>query len=86
MPYVSFFFGIVIRMFHNEHNPPHFHAEYQGQRGVFNFDGEMIRGSMKSRRAIKLTREWAELRREELVKNWDNAAQGKEIGKIDPLD
>ena len=33
------FFGIIIRMFHREHNPPHFHAEYQGQAGVFNFDG-----------------------------------------------
>ena len=32
MPYVSMFFRIIIRMFHKEHNPPHFHAEYQGQR------------------------------------------------------
>ena len=30
MPIVSIFFGIVIRMFHREHAPPHFHASYQG--------------------------------------------------------
>lgn len=30
MPVISMFFGIVIKMFYNEHNPPHFHAEYQG--------------------------------------------------------
>jgi len=41
MPYVSMFFGIIIQMFHNEHNPPHFYAEYQGQRGMFSFDGEI---------------------------------------------
>jgi len=46
MPYVSMFFGIIIRMFHNDHNPPHFHAEYQGQRGVFGMDGNMIKGNI----------------------------------------
>jgi hypothetical protein len=35
------FFGIIIRMFYNEHNPPHFHAEYQGAEGKFNFEGEL---------------------------------------------
>ena len=28
MPEISRFFGIVIRMFYNDHQPPHFHAEY----------------------------------------------------------
>jgi hypothetical protein len=28
MPTISRFYGIVIRMFFNEHAPPHFHAEY----------------------------------------------------------
>ncbi|WP_459937402.1 DUF4160 domain-containing protein [Desulfonatronum parangueonense] len=26
MPGVARFYGIIIAMFHNEHNPPHFHA------------------------------------------------------------
>lgn len=30
MPTISMFLGIVIRMNWLEHNPPHFHAEYQG--------------------------------------------------------
>jgi len=86
MPYVSMFFGIIIRMFHNEHNPPHFHADYQGQRGIFNFDGEMIKGNMKSRRANQLIKEWALLHRKELDKNWEKATQGKQIDRIEPLD
>ncbi len=28
MPQISCFFGIIIRMFYNDHLPPHFHAEY----------------------------------------------------------
>ena len=30
MPEISRFFGIVIKMFFDDHNPPHFHAEYSG--------------------------------------------------------
>ncbi len=86
MPYVSLFFGILIRMFHNEHNPPHFHAEYQGQRGLFDFNGNMMRGSFKSKTALKLIKEWALLHREELNANWLKAAEGKPVDKIKPLD
>lgn len=28
MPEISRFLGIVIKMYWDEHNPPHFHAEY----------------------------------------------------------
>lgn len=28
VPAISAFYGIIIRMFFNEHVPPHFHAEY----------------------------------------------------------
>jgi len=57
MPYVSMFFGIIIRMFFSEHNPPHFHAEYQGTEGIFNFDGEMLKGNITSTTALRLIRE-----------------------------
>ena len=29
MPAISIFFGIVIRISYNDHDLPHFHAEYQ---------------------------------------------------------
>ncbi len=28
MPELCRFYGIVVKMFHDDHNPPHFHAEY----------------------------------------------------------
>ncbi|MFZ2724696.1 MAG: DUF4160 domain-containing protein [Methylococcaceae bacterium] len=86
MPYVSMFFGIIIRMFHNEHNPPHFHAEYQGQRGIFDFNGNLIKGQFKSKTAQKLIKEWALLHQTELIINWERAAQGEQIDRIAPLD
>ncbi len=85
MPYVSMFFGIIIRMFHQEHNPPHFHAEYQGQRGMFDFDGNMVKGNLKSRRAKKLIQEWAMIHQAKLRQNWQQAKQRRPIERIEPL-
>jgi hypothetical protein len=33
MPTISFFYGIAIQMFWNDHAPPHFHARY-GREGA----------------------------------------------------
>ena len=37
MPEISRFFGIVIRMYFDDHNPPHFHAMYAGDRLALTF-------------------------------------------------
>ena len=34
MSEISRFYGIVIKMFHNDHQPPHFHAEHGGDQMV----------------------------------------------------
>lgn len=85
MPIISRFFGIIIRMYYNEHNPPHFHAEYQGQNALFDFNGNIIKGSLNSRTATKLVREWIDLHVVELEKDWQLAQEGKDIIKIEPL-
>lgn len=86
MPHISMFFGIIIRMFHNEHNPPHFHAEYQGQRGIFDFTGQMLKGNIRSKTAIKLVKEQAILHQNELTINWNKAENGNQLEKIAPLE
>ena len=85
MPVISTFFGIVIRMFYDEHNPPHVHVEYQGRKVLLDFCGSVIRGDLKSRTALKLAREWIDLHVVELNDDWDLARKGKEIKKIEPL-
>ncbi len=85
MPIVSSFFGIIIRMYYDEHNPPHLHAEYQGKKALFDFDGNIIRGKLGSRTATKLVREWIDLHLIEIKEDWELARTGKKIKKIDPL-
>ncbi|WP_026451022.1 DUF4160 domain-containing protein [Aequorivita capsosiphonis] len=84
MPEISRFYGIIIRMFFNDHNPPHFHAEYGDYRAIVNLEHEGVKGNMP-KRALKLLREWTELHREQLMENW-NACQNNELPKkVEPL-
>jgi hypothetical protein len=85
MPIVSAFFGLIIRMFYDEHNPPHIHAEYQGKKALIDFRGNVLRGDLESRTALKLVREWIDLRYDQLLENWELAQSGKSIHKIEPL-
>lgn len=86
MPEICRFFGIIIRMFYDEHNPPHFHAEYQGNKAVFDFQGNILKGNLNSRTAIKLVREWVDINIFELNIAWDSARNYEKIKKIAPLD
>ena len=73
MPVISYFFGIYIRMYHDDHNPPHFHAEYQGHEALFAIeDGRMLAGNMPSK-AQRIIREWADENQEALTADWDKA-------------
>jgi len=85
MPIISVFFGIVVRMFYDDHNPPHIHVEYQGSKALLDFRGNILKGDWQSRTALKLVREWIDLRQEELLGDWELARQGREMKRIDPL-
>jgi len=86
VPIISMFFGIVIRMFYKEHEPPHFHAEHQGASGKFGFDGKMVVGNIRSRTALRLIREWALSHRQQLEANWRKMKKGRPLDRIEPLD
>ncbi len=47
MPQISYFFGIVILMYYNEHNPPHIHAVYGGYKASYEIKtGKRMTGTM----------------------------------------
>ncbi|MEH3101793.1 DUF4160 domain-containing protein [Sphingomonas adhaesiva] len=70
MPVISLFFGIVIRMYFDDHPPPHFHASYQGFEAFVRIeDGEIAQGSLP-RKAARIVRQWALDHRDELMANW----------------
>ena len=84
MPTLSMFYGIIIRMFFDDHNPPHFHAEYQGFKGVFDLEGELIEGDIPLKQC-KLITAWAQIHNDELKGNWVLAKQDEPLYKIEPL-
>jgi hypothetical protein len=86
MPVISTFFGIIVRMYYQEHRPPHFHAEYQGQQATFDFEGELVVGTMQSGVARRLIREWAIQHRAELEANWAKMEAGLALDRIEPLE
>jgi hypothetical protein len=70
MPVVSVFFGIVIRMYFDDHPPPHFHAAYQGFEAFVRIeDGEVLEGKLPGK-AARIVRQWALDHRAELMANW----------------
>lgn len=73
-------------MFFREHGPVHFHAEYQGQQATFDFHGGIIDGSIQSKTALRLVKEWAMLHGAELQANLEKARAGQALDRIEPLE
>ena len=85
MPKVSEFFGISVYMYYRDHAPAHFHAMYAGSEVLIALDSlAVLRGHLPPR-AMGLVIEWADIRRKELHKVWDQAQVGQRLDKIDPL-
>ena len=85
MPEISRFYGIIIKMYFNEHNPPHFHIEYQDYEAIMNIETGEITGKL-SRRALKMVYEWLDQSKEALMENWTRSEERKPLNKIKPLD
>ena len=84
MPEISRFYGILIKMYFNEHNPPHFHAEYQDYKVTISIKEGIVEGQMP-KRALKLIFEWLEIHKEALLENWNSIEKTGSFSKIEPL-
>lgn len=88
MPVISMFYGIIIRMYfldNQHHGIAHIHARYSGfEASVRIDDGEILAGELP-RKQLRLVQAWIELRRDELMADWDLAVAGENPYKIDPL-
>ncbi|MEO0058732.1 MAG: hypothetical protein RLZZ312_379 [Bacteroidota bacterium] len=87
MPEISRFYGIIIYMYINDHNPPHFHARYNENEATFSItDFALIKGKLPPK-ALGLVVEWASLHNIELLENWKNLVENdsKSFNKIEPL-
>jgi len=82
MPEITRFYGIVITMYFDDHNPPHIHAVYSKYFGLFNIsDFKMTKGNLPIK-AKKLVIEWMQKNKEKLLEIWDT----QNFVKIEPLE
>jgi hypothetical protein len=88
MPIISMFYGIIIRLYlldNKQHNVPHIHARYADfEASVSIEDGEILAGELP-RMQLRLVQAWIELRRDELMADWQLAVNGEPPYKIAPL-
>jgi len=81
MPEISRFLGIIISMYFDEHNPPHFHIMYNEHRASMNIETLNITAGSLPARVRGLVEEWAELHRDELLEMWNT----KKFHHVTPL-
>ena len=92
MPEISLFYGIRVTMYYEDHNPPHFHAEYNGQKAIIDInEARVIKGALPSRQ-LKLILAWCVIHQDELMQNWELARDhqalykdGLPLNRINPL-
>ncbi len=86
MPEISRFFGIAIKMFFDEHNPPHFHAEYGEHRSLVDIRSLSAFAGSLPPRVMGLVIEWATMHQQELLDDWRRAQAQEALQKIHPLE
>ena len=85
MPELSRFYGIVVRMFSNDHGPPDFHAYYGSDEALVAIETLSVFAGRLPPRAMGLVVEWASLHQEELREAWRRAQSLEPPGRIAPL-
>ena len=85
MPEISRFFGIIIAMFFDDHNPPHFHARYGNDNAVIKITDLTVLEVYLQPRALGLVMEWAAIHRDELLSDWELAKNKKPLFPVEPL-
>lgn len=85
MPTISRFYGIIIQMYYDDHNPPHFHVIYNDFKGIISIlDFSLLEGDLPPK-ALGLVVEWAKYHKDELLKEWEFAREFKPLFSISPL-
>ncbi|MDX2055996.1 MAG: DUF4160 domain-containing protein [Polyangiaceae bacterium] len=82
---MSVFFGITIRVYFEDHAPPHIHVAYAEFNAVVGIDsGEILAGQLP-KRCAKLVEEWRIAHLAELRKAWKTTQSNKIPKRIAPL-
>jgi len=72
-------------MYFDDHNPPHFHAQYANYKASICIKNFTILEGYLPPKAHSLVVEWASLHQKELLKNWNDLKESSSFKKIEPL-
>ncbi len=86
MPELSRFFGIIIRMYYDDHPPPHFHAFYGDLEMQVGIDPITILNGRLPRRAVSIVVARSAIHKHELLEKWQRLIAEETVVRIDPLD
>jgi hypothetical protein len=85
VPSISRFHGIVIWMYFNDHDPPHFHARAAGHQARVRIDGLEVLTNELTRKQLAMVLAWAAMHQAELEENWRRARNDERLLRIEPF-
>jgi hypothetical protein len=85
VPVLSAFFGILIRMFYEDHAPPHFHVEYAEFKAVIELETGRVLGGQLPIRCRTLVEEWRNQNLPALRAAWEATGTSRPPKRIKPL-
>jgi Domain of unknown function (DUF4160) len=86
MPTISVFLGLTVRMYYDDHAPPHFHVYYGDAEAQIAIETRAVLRGRLPKRALNLALEWAEQHHDELMDNWNRAARHEPLDLIAGLE
>src|SRR5262245_11980344 len=86
LPEISRFFGIRVYLHVRDHEPPHFHATYEGREVSVRIRTLAVMEGGLRPRAMGLVMEWAQLHQRELLAAWNSLRSGSAPARIAPLE
>jgi len=86
LPIISAFYGITIKIFQGDHNPPHIHVTYGEFKAQIEIaTGRVLAGRLPPR-SLQMVKAWLKLRRPQVLKAWEVAEQFGAPKRIKPLE
>jgi hypothetical protein len=86
MPCISYFYGIQIYLYPNDHDPPHFHVRYGEFKARINIEtGAITKGKLPNKARL-LTEEWRLIHQAELLKSFEYMVKFHKLIKIKGLE
>jgi len=86
MPVISTFLGIIVRIYHDDHAPPHVHVQYGEFEAIVEISTGRMLGGRLPPRVKRILVEWLRARRSAVAKAWAIARRHGTPPRVRPLE